>query len=149
MTQKLVIPEELAPIFDRYRGTGRFTIGAVMEYVRRHNTIKSAKSMNILEWLQYAIQLSREKGLLENVDYNKYVNDNAEYWIDVWNDARNGYVLFDHKYSTEFEKEGLLKTFKQDAACFNDKTGNRIELDLVEFPKEDTNGIQLQQEQES
>ena len=148
MNQKLVIPDELSSIFDRYRGTGRFTVGAVMEYVHRHNVVKDAKSMNLVKWLEHAVDLSREKGLLDGSDDDGYINENAEYWMDVWKDARNNIVLFNRQYSSVFENEGLLKIVGPKAASCRTGKGELSEFDLVELPKENTNGTQLEQEQE-
>ena len=148
MTQKLVIPDELNPIFDKYRGTGRFTVGAVMEYVHRHNVMRDAKAMNLVKWLEHAVELSREKGLIDGSDDDGYINENAEYWMDVWKDARNGVVLFNRQYSGDFESEGLLKIVGPNAASCRTGKGEMAEFDLVELPQEKPNGIQFQQEQE-
>lgn len=143
----LEIPIELAPVFEAYRGTGKFTVGAVMEYVHRYGTVKSAMGMNALQWAEHAVSLSESKGLLDGVDRDQYINDNIEYWLDVWKDARNGYVLFRHEHAKAFEDEGLLSVYLENAASCGGYTP--AVFDLVRINGAGiTNGIQLQQEQE-
>ena len=140
------IPDELKPIFDQYKGTGTFTVGAVMEYIHRYNTIKQAKEKDVLEWIMHAIELSRQKGLFDDDTRHDYINENAEYWIDVWKDARNNYVLFNRKYSKAFEDAGMLSIQKEHAAeCTSNGAGQAaIIFDLVELK----HGIYIEQEQE-
>lgn len=60
----LVIPEELKPVFDRYRGTGKFTVGAVAEFVRHWNTIMTACRMDLQEWIDNAVRQSERNNLI-------------------------------------------------------------------------------------
>ena len=106
------IPEELAPVFDAYRGKGIFTTGGIAEYVRRHKIVTTARSMNAYDWIGYCVSLSEKKGYLESVDRNEYINENYEFWLDVWSDARDGYVHFCHKWTGPFVNEKFVEVYK-------------------------------------
>lgn len=103
----LVLPEELKPLFDRYRGTGRFTVSAVSEYVRKWNTIKTAKEMDPIQWIEYAFNLSERNGLV-NEDRRKYMDDNMDFWMEIWRYANEGMIYFSRRNAGAFVSEGMI-----------------------------------------
>lgn len=133
---RLEIPSELQSVFDRYRGTGRFTVGAVSEFVKRWNTMKTARSMDLREWISYVADMSVKNGLVHG-EMRSYIDGNIDLWIDIWRNADDGMVHFSKENVRSFADEGLLEIVYPDAYDYSEtKEEDRkmsFRYDLVKF----------------
>lgn len=132
----LAIPDRLKPLFDRYRGTGKFTVGAVEEYVRRWSMIIKAGEMDLLEWIQYAVDLSVKRDLIKE-SRRDYIDANIDFWIDTWRYVQDRKVHFSRKNVGPFVQEGLVEVVAAGLYDYGDfaADGRRDEMvfDLVEM----------------
>lgn len=104
----LIIPNELKSVFDKYRGTGKFTVGAVSEFVHRWNVIRTAKKMDLQEWIGYAIDLSEKNDYIHE-SKRDYIDSNIDFWIDTWRYANDDMVHFSRKNVEPFVSEQLIE----------------------------------------
>lgn len=115
-----LIPDELETVFYRFRGTGRFTVGEVREFVARRRLIEMARGMNLLEWIGLAVDRSREKGLVKCGDgldgrwLAAYIDDNIDLWVEMWRNAQSKSVHLSSAAAEKFVEEGLAEMAARD-----------------------------------
>lgn len=134
---KLDIPTELHDIFERYRGTGRFTVGEVAEFIRRWNTMKTAQHMDLREWISYVVDVSCKNGLNGHSDMKSYMDGNIDLWIDIWRNANDGFVHFSRMNVQPFVDEGMIEVIYPGIYDYSDMVDGddkkKIVFDLVKF----------------
>lgn len=132
------IPIEIKPVFDRYRGTGKFTVGGVSEFVRRWNMAMLAKGMDLYQWIGYAMSLSEKKGMVD-CPRRDYIDANIDFWIDTWRYACDGIVYFSRRNVGSFLEEGLVEMVCEARYDYADShPGSKDDwiFDLVKFSGE-------------
>ena len=106
------IPEQISPVLGKYRGTGKFTVKDVAEFVRRWKTVHVAKSMDLLQWINHMAFKSEERHLFTQENRRDYLDENIDLWTDLWRYADGNLAIFSRKHLKPFLDEGLLKLVK-------------------------------------
>lgn len=131
----LAIPDELKCVFEKYKGTGIFTVGAVSEFVHRWNLLKLANDMDLYQWISRAVELSEKTGKIRN--RKEYLDENIDLWIDIWRYANDGMVHFSRKNAIVFQNEGLLEIKEKSVYDYNgveiEGKNDDLIFDMVEF----------------
>lgn len=121
MTQ---IPDALRPVLDQHRGTGRLTVGAVDELVRRWRFVEYACSMCLLDWINKSASRFHGSGKSD------FVDENIDFWIDSWRMARKRMAYVSRKNADMLKSVGIVLPVEGEPADF---LGDGTKFDVVKF----------------